>query len=726
MHKASISNTLIRIFFPVALFIIFSFSPGNVLKAQNADSLLSVLKNHKQDDTTKVQLLSDLAASFIDVNLDSMELFANEGLKIANKINYLRGSASCLQFMGIANFRRTQYEASLKYYQEALHIYENTNSKKSQSRVLLAIADIYDRQGNSNLAIETYNKCISICQAVNNPKTEGLALIDVGGLYADQNNYVEAIRYYIDALKVFEKLKNNEDLSMTMVNVATLYATMGNYKLAKDYINQGLSIKGIDNREVLFSNYVNSGIAYAQMGDYLDAFPAYYKAKLIADSIGDIRWKNLCLGNIADAYYKTGQYDTAYAMYAKLLKQDKDFNDTTIIVAAKQVIGSILIKRGKLTEGIRLLKDALSLAEAKRLKKNIYETAGFLSDAYDKLHDYGHALQYHKLYYNYYDSLYNEKTNKRVLQTQFDYELGQKESQIALLNKDKEIRQGKSEKQAFVMSALMGGLILLIIISILLYRNSLHEMRNRKKILKQKEEIQVQALRLEELNRFKDKTFSVLSHDLRGPLGSVTATMQMLDNKILSPEEFTELKPEVNRQLKSLNTLLDNLLQWAKNYIHGHAHANPDKVNLLEASTDTIILLQDAADAKKIRILNDIPGDLCVTCDPEQLQIMIRNIVMNAVKFTPYGGAITLNASTTDHVVILSITDTGVGMTQEQVNNLFTSATQNTYGTDGEKGIGLGLLLCYEFIKVNNGFISVNSEVGKGTTFCMELPLADS
>ncbi len=720
-NKINRSNSFYWVVFALSLF--FSLPFNGTAEAQNKDSLLFVLKSHLQNDTTKVQLLSDIASGYRDTNLDSMMLFANQGLQLAYKLNYLRGEASCLQFLGIGDLRRNKFDTALKYYLEALHIYEGTNSKKSQCRVLLSVADIYDRIGNRALAIECYDKCINICRTINNLKTEGLALVDVGGIYADQSNFPEAITYYINALKAFEKLKSNEDISMTMVNIATVYSGMGNYKKAKEYIDQGLAINGVSDKEVLFSNYVNSGVAYCQMQDYTDAFKAYNKAIAIADAIGDIRWKNLCLGNIADAYYKTGNDDSALAIYTRLLKED-DQADTIIIETGKQTIGAILVKRGKVQEGITLLQEALNMAQIKQLKQSIFETARDLSDAYERLHDYQHALLYHKLYYNYYDSLYNEKTNKRILQTQFDYELGKKESQITLLNKDKEIQQSKSERQKLIMLALVGGLVLLIIISVLLYRNSLHEKRSRKKILRQKEEIQKQAQKLEELNRFKDKTFSVLSHDLRGPLGSVTSTVQMLDQDILSPEEFSELKPEVNRQLKSLNTLLDNLLQWARHYIQGHTHANPAQVNLLLAARDTIELLNDIAETKGIGINNNIPDNIEVLCDPEQLQIIIRNIVMNAVKFTPNNGCITLNAIAVEDSVNLSISDTGVGMLPEQINKLFTSTAETTtYGTDGEKGIGLGLLLCYEFVKANNGSITVTSEKGKGTTFNVQLPL---
>ena len=360
-----------------------------------------------------------------------------------------------------------------------------------------------------------------------------------------------------------------------------------------------------------------------------------------------------------------------------------------------------------------------------KLYEPVSETAQQLSQAYEQLHDYEHALAYHKIYLDYADTLSHQKNDKRVLQLQFDYQLEKKQNQIELLKTNDLIEQGKSTRQKVAMVSMLTGLLLLIVIVVLLYNSRQHEKRNKELILKQKEEIQKQAARLEELNQFKDKTFSVLSHDLRGPLAAFTATMQMLDDNMISRDEFAMLKPEVETQLVSLNILLDNLLKWSKSYIMGETAITAEPLNMNRMASEHITLARNVAEKKGITLINNIPETIVASGDRGQVEIVIRNLVNNAIKFTQTGGTITLSATENNDTVQITVADNGVGMTREQLDKLFTPAAGgSTYGTGGERGIGLGLLLCYEFIKANNGTLTAASEVGKGSIFTVTLPKA--
>ena len=138
-----------------------------------------------------------------------------------------------------------------------------------------------------------------------------------------------------------------------------------------------------------------------------------------------------------------------------------------------------------------------------------------------------------------------------------------------------------------------------------------------------------------------------------------------------------------------------------------------------------INLLQSAASRKKITLKNEIPTTMTAFCDSGQMDIVIRNLTMNAIKFTKHNGTVTLSATQDDKHTYVSIADNGVGMTQEQLDKLFIITPDNhTYGTDGETGTGLGLLLCNEFVKANNGTITVSSEKSKGSTFTVTLKRA--
>ena len=696
----------------------------NIVKAKNTDSLKALLYTHKAEDTTKVNVLSAIAVIYKDANLDSMISYARKGLELADKINFDKGKANCMRSLGLAYLHRNEYEQAVNYYKGALSIFEKINDRNQQALILRSIGDIYYRQTNYTLATDYYSKSEAIAEASNNMQEEGMALIGIGGVYTDQSNYSEAINYYLKGLEDFEKIKDNKGISLTLINIATIYSEMGNYKMAAGYIDKAIPInEGITEKEVAFANIVNIGAVYGNMGDYKNALAAFQKGVILADSIGDSTWENICLGNIADAYEHMGAYDTALAKYIIVLKQAEKLNDTNILVMAQSSIGRLLIKKGQTREAISNLLPGMTTAESKQMKGYIFDIAGSLSDAYEQLHDYPKALAYHKIYFAYRDSLDNDKNDKHIQQMQFDYELQKKETQIVLLNKDKIITHDRNEEQKVIESALAVGLLLLVVISLLLYRNTIIEKRNKALLLKQKNEIQLQAAKLEELVKFKDKIFSVLSHDLRGPIGALTATMTMLNTSVITPEEFLEINPEINKQLTSINTLLDNLLNWARSAIQGQAIANPEIIDMQHTVDQNISLLRESIERKGINININIPENTEAFCDPAQIGIVLRNLISNAIKFTKQGGNITISAKNEANKIQLFIADSGVGMTPEQLTKLFTTAPgNNTYGTNGEKGTGLGLLLCYEFIKGNNGTISATSEINKGSKFTIELP----
>jgi len=145
-------------------------------------------------------------------------------------------------------------------------------------------------------------------------------------------------------------------------------------------------------------------------------------------------------------------------------------------------------------------------------------------------------------------------------------------------------------------------------------------------------------------------------------------------------------------------------------------------LDMYELSQLSIALLQNIAKAKNITIINDIPRGTKGYGNYEQIDIVIRNLIANAIKFIPQQGRVSVHSVSYENIIAISIADTGVGMNQDQINKLFTKSQTSTYGTKGEKGIGLGLLLCKEFIELNGGTISVSSELNKGTVFTITLP----
>lgn len=230
---------------------------------------------------------------------------------------------------------------------------------------------------------------------------------------------------------------------------------------------------------------------------------------------------------------------------------------------------------------------------------------------------------------------------------------------------------------------------------------------------------------LEKLNQEKNKFFSIIAHDLRSPFTSLLGFTALLEQRVsqLSPEKIKEYAETINASATRVFKLLENLLEWSRLQMD-RIEFVPDIIKMSEATGKTLEVLGPVAAEKNIKLSADDHAPSAYA-DPYMVDAVIRNLVSNAIKFTPEGGTITIRYDVTQmgHART-NITDTGLGMSKETVKKLFNLADNvTTVGTDGEKGTGLGLLLCKELVERNNGQLFVKSELGKGSTFSFTLPM---
>ncbi len=226
---------------------------------------------------------------------------------------------------------------------------------------------------------------------------------------------------------------------------------------------------------------------------------------------------------------------------------------------------------------------------------------------------------------------------------------------------------------------------------------------------------------LEELNKLKDKLLSVVSHDFRSPLNSLRGTLTLFLKGAISPEEMLMLASDLVEKLDNTYNLLENLLNWAKSQMQGLT-IYPKELNLRKLSEDSVELLIPMADKKYLKIKNNIDPAFKVYADNEMVKLVFRNLISNAIKFSPSGEEIVLNATSEDHKVTIAIRDNGTGISNENQEKLFKQENFSTIGTSNERGMGIGLLLCKDFVERNGGSVWFESELGKGSTFYFTLP----
>lgn len=238
------------------------------------------------------------------------------------------------------------------------------------------------------------------------------------------------------------------------------------------------------------------------------------------------------------------------------------------------------------------------------------------------------------------------------------------------------------------------------------------------KLLRESEE------KLRELNATKDKLFSIIAHDLRGPFNGFLGLTQIMTEELstLTMDEISKMTISMRNSAINLFSLLENLLEWTRMQ-QGLISFSPKTIELRSLVDECISIMQETANNKKIKLTHHFPEDFVVMADSYMLRTVVRNLVSNALKFTHNGGNVTINANPgLDGNVVLSVKDTGIGMSNEMTDNLFRIDYQTGRpGTEGEPSTGLGLLICKEFVVKHGGRIWVESEEGVGTTFYFTL-----
>jgi len=226
------------------------------------------------------------------------------------------------------------------------------------------------------------------------------------------------------------------------------------------------------------------------------------------------------------------------------------------------------------------------------------------------------------------------------------------------------------------------------------------------------------------LNSLKDKIFTIIGHDLRGPVGNIKSMVELIANQSINiePNKIADFFTLLNRSAKSTYNLLENLLSWA-NTQQSKISFNPQMYSLERLINENIQIFEENAQFKKIAIKMNARGNTQVNMDINLISSVIRNLLSNATKFTSAVGTITIDIKTSSKAHIVSLSDTGVGIAPENIEKIMSKLEYfTTYGTNKEKGSGLGILLCLEFIAIHKGQLWVESEVGKGSTFYFSLP----
>ncbi|HSD09269.1 tetratricopeptide repeat protein [Flavobacterium sp.] len=561
---------------------------------------------------------------------------------------------------------------------------------------------------------------LNISTKINWKKGMAVAYNHLGMCNWVTKNYEKSIKNFKKALFYYKELKDQKNTSDNYNHLGTVYGDIGNYKQALTYFNSAYQINTKINHIYQTANDL-FGMAeiYNKMGDYEKALAYYIKAKQKYSETTDVYGISIANFNIGKTYNFQKKYATALQFYDESLTG-------FIKIKSRYHIASTYLEIGRAnynfsfehkSEKSKYLKLAIkNLIESIRLFTEdgkfdkVNECYIELSKSYEENGEFKMALECYKKYVNIDQTVltYEKENRLSQIKTEKEFELRDKKIEIQKLHIKRDSRKVYTLVIITIATAILLSLILLLY--------ALKRKTNRMLLEKNKE--------ISTVNKQKDKFFSIIAHDLRGPFGGFLGLTELLaeDIDMLDKEEIQFTAVNMRSSAHNLSSLLDNLLEWSR-MEQGLIAFKPKNHNLLQIVKECTAMLQDASNKKDLVIENSIDDSLEIYADRNISQSVFRNILSNAIKFTPKKGAIKIEAKEDANNTIISISDTGIGMNAEMVMNAFQLDTKiNRKGTEDEPSSGLGLILCKEFIEKHGGKIWIESEENIGTTFHLSFP----
>jgi signal transduction histidine kinase len=441
---------------------------------------------------------------------------------------------------------------------------------------------------------------------------------------------------------------------------------------------------------------------------------------------------------LGDLFIEKGKTEKGEAMLLKALAISDKQQDVESRISVLSSLSLFNKNRKNYKEAMKYGKEAYLLAIKIKSAYQIKVTTKNISQLAKVMNNYQQAYEFLEIHLANVDALFNESRQKIRDELFIQFETEKKEIENEKLLQKQQLTELSIQRrnEIAIVLAMITVILMLFVIALRRSNNKL-QTANQKisdshlKLEEQKSKIQTQSTTLKErnsklkkANKFREKLFSIISHDLRSPFNALQSSMSLWSEGDLSRQEMDKIVILINKEVLNSHTMLHNLLGWARVQI-GSDQLNIKSFKLEKLVQENFSLFQFEANTKNLLLENKMTEDISWNTDRDRLNFIVRNILKNAIKFTPKGGAIRLSG--TDDCLIIQ--DNGIGMNQAQIEHLYGANQYSTSGTEGESGTGIGFMLSRDFAQSIGANIKVTSELGKGTEFIIcfdEKPVAIS
>jgi two-component system, sensor histidine kinase and response regulator len=578
------------------------------------------------------------------------------------------------------------------------------------------------REKDNNKAFGYATQARDLAELLTDKRGLAMSLENLGWILYRKGDYSKSFDLSAEALRLNEEIDDPSGMARCLINIAAIHYEQKQYDIAINHFRKAYWVShGANDIKTMARSLNNIGYSFHQFNNPDSAFHYANLAYDLSKSVGDAYMIAFSLRTLGDVHEKRKQYDEALDKFQQCLNISVSEGNIFLKVSTLHRIGKVYMETGNLDMAVSAFLKNIQVGEEFGYKEELERTYKLLAETYDLKKDVAKAYAYQSRYVSLHDSLYDQRQNEKMtlLQARFNAEMT--ETQIELLMKETALNEEEIKSQKMWLYFSVGCLSLLIILAFVLFYTTRYNSLAKRQLQEKNRAINTQTQQLRNLNATKDKLFSIISHDLRSPLASLKALMELVGTPGLTHDEFVNITRILKRNLDSVHEDLDNLLLWAQTQLKG-LQAMPEPLELKILADEKITLFKEAANSKNISIQNEINPGTVVIADKNHIGLVLRNLIANAIKFNMPGGKIVIDSKESGSMYEVSVMDSGVGISIDDIPKLFNAETHFTRpGTNKEKGVGIGLLITKEFVENNQGSIWVTSELGKGTTFTFSL-----
>jgi signal transduction histidine kinase len=634
-------------------------------------------KDFTPKDTSYIKLLNTLSTKYLDLKSDTLAVLATEAFELSKSIDYEMGMIKSLSNLAIYEFKNGDIEKSMSINKEILQKLDIQKFPELGATIYNVLGQTYFKAGNTPEAYKHTFQSLILAKKTNNKELITKLNSNMGDLFTYLEDYDEALEFYTLALDGFDAEEQNPTKSSILANLGHIYLYKNNHTKALELLDRSLPmLEKANNTEMLTKAYLAYGAVYFHTNRYADALHYLKKANLF----------------------------------------DKPSKDTTNKAFSFLGLGTIYLALNNITKADEYLNLSLNLYESINNKKGIANTSKALYELNKKKKSEEKALYFLEQAKSYSDSVNNEKSLRDIsmwrAKTQFEMEkvILQRQTNLEVAEQKKHIQWAGL------------GLFLTIVIAILVFSVNKSERKLNKELALQSQNLSEKENKLNKINTNQDKLFSIVGHDLRGPIVSLKQLLGLALKDETGVQHFYTFGPKLKKDVDHIYFTLENLLNWGKTQMYGEP-LYPVQINVKEELLAIEYLFRDILDKKSVVIHKEILEGVTLLADANHFKIIFRNLISNALKFTPNNGSIWLTSTEEKDSVVILVKDNGIGMSEEVVHKIFDSSEYfTTFGTNHERGTGLGLTLCREMVHKNNGEIWVRSSPGQGSTFYIRFP----